>query len=150
MAHVQQAWTDQQASSDSFDNNLLTFSAAALGLSITFLKDVVPLDQVEWIATLYCSWVCFSMCALVTIASFQIAVQVQKVHAKSIAAYYLEGDLDAFSRSSCWHKMLPACMTVGSIFFCLGITLTIIFTANNISHVKEIKRWQTIKTQLHR
>ena len=43
--HIAQTWSDQQASSDSFDNNLLTFSSAALGLSLAFIKDVVPRFQ---------------------------------------------------------------------------------------------------------
>ena len=72
--HIAQAWSDQQASTDAFDNNLLTFSSAALGLSIAFIKDIVPLENAEWLKTLYFSWAAFAGCISITIASFQIAV----------------------------------------------------------------------------
>jgi hypothetical protein len=52
-SHTAQAWADQQASSDSFDNNLLAFSSGALGLSVAFVKDIVPLETAEWLRTLY-------------------------------------------------------------------------------------------------
>jgi hypothetical protein len=66
-----QARTDQQASSDSFDNQLLTFSSALLGLSLAFIKDIVPLNIAVWMPCLYSSWVVLAICILSTIASFR-------------------------------------------------------------------------------
>ena len=145
--HLAQAWTDQQASTDAFDNNLLTFSSAALGLSIAFIKDIVPLEGAEWLKTLYFSWGAFAGCILVTIASFQIAAQAQFAHQKTLADYYLRGDNNAINRKSGWSKALPYCAGVGSLLLLLGIVSTLVFASKNVSHYKESKAWQMTTKQ---
>ncbi len=142
--HLAQAWADQQASTDAFDNNLLTFSSAALGLSVAFIKDVVPLENAEWLKALYFSWVSFGGCIIVTIASFQISAQAQRIHSTALTDYYLKGDQTAISRSSCWSRALPWCSIVGSLLLFLGIASTLFFTSRNVSHYKEMKSWQTM------
>ena len=141
--HLTQAWADQQASSDSFDNNLLTFSSGALGLSIAFIKDIVPLEHAEWLSTLYFSWSMFAGCIIVTVASFQIAARAAMAHAKFLDEYYLFGDENALRRKSIWVRLLPWCAGVGSLFLLLGIFSTIFFASKNITHYKESKVWQT-------
>jgi uncharacterized membrane protein len=145
--HLAQAWTDQQASTDAFDNNLLTFSSAALGLSIAFIKDIVPLEGAEWLKTLYFSWGAFAACILVTISSFQIAAQAQVAHQKTLADYYLRGDNNAMNRKSRWFKALPYCAGVGSLLLLLGIVSTLVFASKNVSHYKESKAWQMTTKQ---
>lgn len=145
--HIAQAWTDQQASSDAFDNNLLSFSSAALGLSVAFVKDVVPLDSAEWLRILYSSWIAFASCILVTIASFQIAVRAQFAHQKTLADYYLKGDAKAIERTNPWTNALPFCAGIGSVCLLVGIVCTIIFASHNVSHYKESKAWQMTTRQ---
>ena len=145
--HIAQAWMDQQASTDAFDNNLLTFSSAALGLSIAFIKDIVPLESAEWLKTLYFSWAAFAGCILVTIASFQVAVQAQLAQQKTLSDYYLLGDHSAIERKSRWSRALPICAGIGSVFLLLGIVLTLVFASLNVSHYKESKAWQTTTKQ---
>lgn len=145
--HLAQAWADQQASTDAFDNNLLTFSSAALGLSIAFIKDIVPLENAEWLKTLYFSWGAFAGCILVTIGSFQVAARAQFAHQKTLADYYLRGDSNAINRKSGWSKALPYCAGVGSLFLLLGIISTLVFASNNVSHYKESKAWQMTTKQ---
>ncbi len=145
--HLAQAWTDQQASTDAFDNNLLTFSSAALGLSIAFIKDIVPLEGAEWLKTLYFSWGAFAGCILVTISSFQIAAQAQVAHQKTLADYYLRSDNNAMNRKSGWFKALPYCAGVGSLLLLLGIVSTLVFASKNVSHYKESKAWQMTTKQ---
>jgi len=41
-AHLQQAWGSIDSSTDSFDQALLAVSSGALGLSLAFIKDIVP------------------------------------------------------------------------------------------------------------
>jgi hypothetical protein len=148
--HVAQAWTDQQASSDSFDNNLLTFSSGALGLSIAFIKDIVPLDRADWMGCLYLSWVAFAVCILVTIASFQIAARANAAHTKVLADYYRRGDESALERTNRWSVALPWCSLMGGAFLLIGITSTLLFAAHNVSHFKEAKDVRAAQLQSHR
>lgn len=140
--HVAQTWTDQQASSDAFDNNLLTLSSAALGLSLAFLKDIVPLESAEWMKTLYFSWASFVGCILVTVASFQFAIYAQKANAVYLRKYYLEGSQEYFDKKSPWSRLIPWCALLASILLLAGISLTVVFATNNVKHFREIKRWQ--------
>lgn len=57
----------------SFDKSILTLSAGALGLSLTFIKDVVPKfgPCTSW--SLYVGWACFVVSLLLTLSSFQIS-----------------------------------------------------------------------------
>ena len=145
--HLAQAWADQQASTDAFDNNLLTFSSAALGLSVAFIKDIVPLENAEWLKTLYFSWGAFAGCILVTITSFQIAAQAQSAHQKTLADYYLRGDNTAIKRKSGWSWALPYCAGAGSLLLLLGIVSTLVFASKNVSHYKGSRAWQMTTKQ---
>jgi hypothetical protein len=135
--HATQAWTDQQASSDSFDNNLLTFSSSALGLSLAFIKDIVPLKDAHWLIWLYSSWIFFAACIVTTIASFQFGIQAQKVHLDHLYKYYLEGKKEYFQKKSCWSKAITWCAIIGSIMFFAGLVATITFACKNISQIQE-------------
>jgi hypothetical protein len=68
--HRNKVWKDIESGTESFDRNLLTFSNGALGLSLAFIKDVVPLGKAVWIAALFTSWFAFALCIAVTMASF--------------------------------------------------------------------------------
>lgn len=141
--HVTQAWADQQAQSDAFDTNLLTYSSAALGLSIAFIKDIVPLEQAEWLKTLYLSWFCFAGCMVLTIASFQFSAQAQRAHTVFLTDYYLRGDETAITKQSWWSRLIPWCAWIGSGLFLIGIISTLLFASRNVTHFKETKAWQT-------
>ena len=137
--HAVQSWTDQQASSDAFDNNLLTFSSAALGLSLAFIKDIVPSGAVEWLGTLYASWIGFALCIVVTILSFQVAVQAQKAHQEKLRRYYLEGQEDVLRSKSVWEKAIPWLALSGAICFFMAIALTLTFAIHNMNFHKGVK-----------
>ncbi|MEO7029696.1 MAG: hypothetical protein ABI147_09885 [Acidobacteriaceae bacterium] len=142
--HTSQAWTDQQASSDALDNNLLKFSSAALGLSIGFIKNIVPIQNAIYLPLLYWSWALFGICILATIASFQLSILAQKAHFRNLNSYYLKGNLAALTKQSCWYQLLPWFSVGGILLLFSGVVLTICFTSFNIHHMKENFRCQTI------
>ena len=107
----------------------------------------MPLENAEWLKTLYLSWGAFAGCILITIASFQIAAQAQLVHQKMLADYYLRGDSTAIDRKSGWSRALPYCAGVGSLLLLLEIVSTLVFASKNVSHYKESKAWQMTTKQ---
>jgi hypothetical protein len=42
-------WDDIKSGTENFDKYMLTFSSGALGLSLAFIKDVVPIGRAIWI-----------------------------------------------------------------------------------------------------
>jgi hypothetical protein len=131
--HAGQAWTDQQASSDEFDKSLMTFSSGALGLSLSFIKDIVPLDKAGFLCWLFISWVSFSLCIVATMASFPFSIQAQKTHLDYLYKYYIEGRPEFFNKQSGWSIAVTVCAVLGAIFFFIGLAATVVFATANLS-----------------
>ena len=54
--HRRQVWQDIQNSTNNFEQHLLAISSAALGVSLVFVKDIVPLKQAVNLKLLYTSY----------------------------------------------------------------------------------------------
>jgi hypothetical protein len=129
-----QARTDQQASSDSFDNQLLTFSSALLGLSLAFIKDIVPLKMAVWMPCLYLSWAVLALCILSTIASFRFGIEAQKKQGDYLYLYYIEQKEQYLNKKTGWTTAISWCSYIGSASFLLGLVLTISFAIKNVTY----------------
>lgn len=134
--HAQQAWTDQQASSDEFDKALLTFSSGALVLSLAFIKDIVPLKEAVSLHLLYSSWGLFLACIVVTVLSFALSIEAQKVHVTYLYRYYIERKDEYGNKRSTWSKLVTLCAYLGGTFFLAGLATTVLFAYLNISGIK--------------
>lgn len=131
-----QARTDQQASSDSFDNQLLTFSSALLGLSLAFIKDIVPLKMAVWMPCLYFSWAVLAICILSTIASFRFGIEAQKKQCEYLFLYYIKKKDEYLNKKTGWTTAISWCSYVGSATFLLGLVLTISFAIKNVTYLR--------------
>ena len=134
--HLQQAWTDQQSSSDEFDKNLLTFSSGALGVSLAFIKDIVPLKDAWFLCELYLSWLSFVACIVVTLFSYALSIQCQKTHTSHLYKYYIEGKPEYLNKRSVWTFGVTLCAVLGAIFFLAGLASTVIFVIGNVSRLQ--------------
>lgn len=82
----------QMSNSETYDKSLLTLSSAFLGLSLTFIQNVVPLNSGKCFFLLYLSWGLFALTVILTIASFiygQYVLEELRVGAKK---YFIEGN----------------------------------------------------------
>ena len=131
-----QARTDQQASSDSFDNNLLTYSSALLGLSLAFIKDIVPLSRAVWLPCLYVSWGLLALCILATIASFRFGIEAQKKQQDFLYEYYVNRKTEYFNKKSKWSIAVTVCAYIGAVTFFLAVVLTVFFSVRNVSYAR--------------
>jgi hypothetical protein len=91
-------WEDTTSQSETFDRYMLTLSDGALALSITFVKDVVPLRDAVCIPLLITSWVWFSLCILVTLISFRISIGALEKSVPYLNEFYLEGNPESFNK----------------------------------------------------
>ena len=60
----------QLSNSENADRAILSVSTAALGFSLAFLKDIVPLSEACFPSLPYLSWGLFSLAIMVTLGSF--------------------------------------------------------------------------------
>ena len=138
--HKKQAWEDIQSSTDSYDQSLLTLSSGGLGLSIAFIKDVVPLQQAIWLWLLYCSWVAFAVCILTTVISFQIAIETQKELLLNCGKYYIDKDESYRDKRGKYSRILRWCTIVAGGLFVLALACTIVFSVENVGRYSKMPR----------
>ena len=127
-------WEDSVSGSENFDKYLLTFSSGALGLSLTFIKDIVPLKDAVWKPWLILSWFAFILCILVTLGSFRISIRALEKMSPVLDDFYLNGNVEAFNRhmKDPWTRAVDWCAWSGIILFVLGLFFTMMFVSVNV------------------
>lgn len=135
IAHAKQTWNDIQSSTDSFDQSLLTLSSGALGLSLAFIKDIVPFKEAVWSKTLYASWISFAVCVVLTVFSFRLSIAAQGKHLEYLAKYYLERRQEYFNKRSVYSKVLSVFTWLASAFFLIGLVCTVLFCLKNVGRI---------------
>ena len=129
------------SSSENFDKSILTLSSAALGLSVTYLKDFVPigLAVVPW--ALYTSWALFTAAMCATMASFLISGRAL-VYQKTLAYdYYIKGDRTAFTKKNVWDIATRTLNNFSGVTFFVAMVLTTLFISTNLdrgTHMKQL------------
>lgn len=111
----------QLSNSENADRAVLTVSTAALGFSLAFLKDVVPLQNAIHVWLLYGSWSLFGTAILSTLASFftsQKAIddQLQLAH-----QYYIEANDQLAQARSKFAAVTSYLNAVGAVTFACGL-----------------------------
>jgi hypothetical protein len=136
--HKARICEDIQSSTDSFDQSLLTLSSGALGVSLAFIKDIVPLKEAVWIGLLFASWIAFALCIVTTVVSFLLSVKANKQQLGYIDEYYLHRKDDALDKhkTSGYLRWLQRCTWVAIILFVAGLFCTIIFACENVARFR--------------
>lgn len=127
-------WEDSQSGSENFDKYLITFSTGALGLSLSFIKEIVPLKDAIWIPLLIVSWATFILAALVTLISFRFSLLALDRSVPVLHDYYLKGKTEAYDKHmDDWRtKAIDWCAWGGLFCFVLGLICTMIFVSGNV------------------
>lgn len=122
----------QLSNSENADRAVLTVSVAALGFSLAFIKDIVPLFTATHSALLYLSWLCFVLAIIITLASYftsQCAIAAQLALAER---YYLLHDEDALKTRPKLATLTDWFNMAGAVSFVVGILATCAFVAINL------------------
>lgn len=122
----------QLSNSEKFDGAVLTLSTTALGVSLAFIKDIVPLHDATCITCLVASWWLFGSAVVSTLLSFvasQFGVRVQLTHAEK---YYIEEKDEYLKKYN-----VPAIMTeyfnyLSGTLFIAALATTIVFVTQNL------------------
>ncbi|MFP3798450.1 hypothetical protein [Paraburkholderia sp. SIMBA_027] len=125
------------SNAENLDKSVLTYSGAALGLSLSFLKDFVPIRDAKWAWSLYCSWWSFALAIVLVIASYVVSQKVVKLQFERAERYYEDGQNDARDEHTWIEKVadhLNGWMYAAA--FVIGLSLTILFVSINLSGAK--------------
>lgn len=118
---------EQQMQSE-YDKAVMTLSGGALGISLTFLKDVVIKEGVTGGGFLLAAWTCWGLSVTCTLASFYtsavaLRTAVEQTDDRTIYLELVGGRLNKVT------KLLNAAS--GLLFLC-GVVFVVVFVARNL------------------
>jgi hypothetical protein len=146
--HLKQAWADCQSGSDEFDKSILTYSSAGLGISLAFIKDIVPLANAVWLPLLYTSWIAFGVAILITVFSFQLSVKAQEKHLEHLCKYYLEGKPEYLNAQNAAALWVGRFKWISGSCFVVAIAATIVFSVWNVKEARHMSENDTESRQV--
>jgi hypothetical protein len=130
-----QVQRDINSGTDSFDKGMLTLSSGALGVSLVFIKDIIPLGHAVWISLLLISWVAFALCIVVTVVSFLLSTAALKRHRDLLDEMYKTKNRELEkNQTSGWSISVWICTRLALTLFLLGLVLTVVFVIKNVSN----------------
>jgi hypothetical protein len=120
------------SNTENYDKSILTLSAAALGLSLTAIRFIVPLETASYLWLVILCWILLLGSIISSLAAFLVsnkAIAVQIGHAEE---YYIKCIAEAFDRKN-------VCLTINSylnratgVMFAVAITAIVAFVTLNI------------------
>lgn len=122
----------QLSSSENFDKSILTYSTGGLALSLTFLKDFIPIQKASCSLLLYGSWGLFSLATTLTVISFLVSYEGQTKSLDYSHKYYMEGDENYFNKTHCFNIIVKWFNWVSGGAFVSALIFTSIFVAINL------------------
>lgn len=131
--------------SKEYDKWLLTLSGSALGLSLTFIKDVLPHDR-TWILMvfLYLAWVIFALIIMITITNIQLSYSAFQKHRQIADQKYELYVKNKLSHNELWdgirfeqdnvkrNHYIEWFNWINLVLFIVGISFLIIFVGCNL------------------
>ncbi len=126
----------QLSNAEQFDRAVLTLSSGALGLSLAFIKDFVPVDKAQVPVLLVASWIFFGCAIVSTVSSFlvsQVAINIQLNYAEQ---YYLKREGQYLAKKNIPAKITDALNVASGVLFVIAVGCTIIFVMFNLGGAK--------------
>lgn len=123
----------QLSNNEGYDKAILSLSSAALALSLTAIKFVIPLDNAEHLMLLKVSWSFFLItiiCSLVAYLISNHAISKQLVIAND---YYIEGLISAQSQKNIYTTINKYINHMTGVVFVVALSLVITFITLNLN-----------------
>lgn len=122
----------QNSNSENYDKSILTLSSAGLGLSLAFIKDIVPLGQVDDRSLLLWSWAFFAVAIVITLCSFQFSQMAIQTAMSDAQKYYIGRQAEYQSRPNVWAKLTGILNWASGAFFIFAVIATACFVFSKL------------------
>lgn len=119
---------------ENYDKSILSLSTTILGLSMAFIKDIVPLQGASYKWLLYTSWTSFVLSIVFVMISFYSGKKASLNRIDDAYEYYVEDNDDAFNKKDYWYRATELLNNFSGITFIIGIILTVCFVGFNLTH----------------
>lgn len=122
----------QNSNSENYDKSILTLASGGLGLSLAFIKDVVPIASVTCRTVLIQSWFLFVGAIVVTIVSFQTSQAAIRTSLDHAEKYYLQRRDEYVNARNVWVNVTDMLNILSGVLFVAAILWTAYFVAMNL------------------
>ncbi len=126
--------TRDLSNTENYDKAILTLSASSLGLSLTAIKFVVPLETALYLPLLITSWGLLVVSVISSLIAFIISNKAISVQLENARDYYKKGIEDAFSRGNKYIKFNSFLNYLTGLSFAFAILLIVIFISINLNN----------------
>ena len=120
------------SNSEKYDGAILALSMGALGVSTTYIKDIVPVEEALHITCLVFSWIFFGLAIIFTVISFQTSQKGIQTQLEYAEEYYLNKKDEYLKKKNTGAIWTNRLNIASGIFFVIAIVLTIYFVSVNI------------------
>lgn len=131
-AYVEDARKRQLSSSENLDKTILTYSSGGLALSLTFLKDFIPIRAATAGYLLYFSWALFVLATTLTTVSFWLSYQAQTKSIQYAEEYYLNGKPEFQNKQSIYNRITTWINPTSCLAFIAALISTFFFVFLNL------------------
>ena len=123
----------QLSNSENLDRAILMLSSAGLGLSLVFVKGLVPLTKADCMCLLYFSWFLFGSAILSTLVSFFVSQQGIKKQLEMNRQYYLERKEKVINEKNLWASATERLSYVSALTYIVAAFFLVLFIALNLN-----------------
>ena len=120
------------SNTENYDKAILTLSASSLGLSLTAIRFVIPLDTALYLPLLITSWGLLVVSVISSLIAYIISNKAISVQLENARDYYKKGVEDAFSRKNKYISFNSFLNYLTGFCFSIAILLIVIFIIINL------------------
>ena len=128
----------QLSNSENADRAILSVATAALGFSLAFLKDIVPLQDAAFGFLPYFSWALFVLSIVVTLLSFFTSQKAIDDQLQLAQRYYIERDEAAAQVRTTFAVLTDRLNKAGAVLLVAGLFATCMFVGVNFGKGKDV------------
>jgi hypothetical protein len=122
----------QKSAQEKYDAILTTLASAFLAMSVSFMRDVVPLQGSQFFGLLYASWFGFACTIVATVVSLGLGAKAVAWHVGRMTPHkYPSPDLGKLNP---WSKCIGWLNVLSGTAFVTAVVLTVAFVVINTSH----------------
>ena len=116
-----------------FDKAILTLASGALGLSLTFIRQIIPNIKNGTIHLLENAWISFGISILITLISFLTSIFACRKGIKILEGEYINENKNKKCKNINYLAIITTCLSILSIIsFIIGTFFLASFSINNL------------------
>jgi hypothetical protein len=124
----------QLSNSEKFDQSILTLSSSLLGLTLTFFRNVMPIEEAYYTRLLISAWMLLAMAIIFTVLSFPISQESIKKQMNYAKEYYLDGNEEFLKKNNIYANFNDIAGYISAAAFTFAVVLLVAFVSLNITH----------------